>query len=98
MYHTPAIFNESSTSLLVILLSRLEPAALGCTAVISPDRPIPCAYLSKNATEKSTECGQKYTEPQYLKIDQDYICTARSFGKAESCLHTVVCPSLFSIV
>ena len=71
MYHAPAIFNESSTSLLVILLSRLEPAALGCTAVISPDRPIPCANLSNNATEKSTEQGQKYTEPQYLKIDQD---------------------------
>ena len=55
MYHAPAIFNESSTSLLVILLSRLEPAALGCTAVISPDRPIPCANLSNNATEKLTE-------------------------------------------
>ena len=93
MHHTPAIFNESSTSLLVILLSRLEPAALGCTAVISPDRPIPCANLSNNATEKSTKLGKIY-----LETKQDYGCTARSIGKAESRLHTVLCPSLFSIV
>ena len=82
----------------MILLSRLEPAALGCTAVISPDRPIPCANLSNNATEISTEQGQKYAQPKYLGTEQDYGCTARSFGKAESRLHTVVCPSLFPIV
>jgi hypothetical protein len=38
---TPANFMMSRTKELVILFKRLEPAAFGCTAEISPDRPIP---------------------------------------------------------
>jgi hypothetical protein len=35
----------SASMLLVICAMMEEPAALGCTAVMSPERPIPCPNL-----------------------------------------------------
>lgn len=41
----PESFRTSSTTALVSLLSRLDPAALGWTAAMSPDRPMPWISL-----------------------------------------------------
>ena len=43
MSSSPAIFIASATRRLVSLLSKDEPAALGCSAATSPERPMPCA-------------------------------------------------------
>ena len=59
---SPALLRRSSIMLFVSLFSSEEPAALGCTAEISPDRPIPWPSLEK---ENGTE-------------DEPYSCTRKS--------------------
>lgn len=43
--HQPESFKTSSTTELVSLLSRLDPAALGWMAAMSPERPMPWISL-----------------------------------------------------
>lgn len=43
--YKPDILIMSNAKLLVNFIITLEPAALGCIAVISPERPIPCPNL-----------------------------------------------------
>ena len=43
MSSSPAIRMASATRRFVSLLSRDEPAAFGCSAATSPERPMPCA-------------------------------------------------------
>lgn len=49
--HLPASFIISRTTELVSLFRRLDPAALGWTAEISPDLPIPWINLNKKKVE-----------------------------------------------
>ena len=46
--YSPEILMASRARLLASVISRLEPAALGWTAVMSPDRPMPCASLESD--------------------------------------------------
>ena len=45
--YKPDILIMSNAKLLVNFIITLEPAALGCIAVISPERPIPCPNLKQ---------------------------------------------------
>lgn len=56
--YEPESFKTSSTTELVSLLSRLDPAALGWIAAMSPDRPIPWISL------RQTGAGQQLPEQQ----------------------------------
>lgn len=55
--YVPESFKMSNTTELVSLLSRLDPAALGCTAAMSPDRPMPWINLHKTA---ECHCSKTY--------------------------------------
>lgn len=61
--YIPANFMMSRTKELVILFKRLEPAAFGCTAEISPDRPIPWMNLSKKWANNWTKIFSVLSNP-----------------------------------
>jgi hypothetical protein len=65
VWYIPANFMMSRTKELVILFKRLEPAAFGCTAEISPDRPIPWMNLSKKWAKNWMNTFSVLSNPMY---------------------------------